>query len=170
MANEFVAWLTNEIDKRGWTSSELARRAGLAAATVSLVISEKRQPGWDFCAGVSRAFGLPANEVFRRAGLLPAIPPEIAEEKEVLHILRTLPTQTRTAALAMLRGLVRQIPTTPLPSPCDHPPHSHLDKEILEEFNKLSAPRQEEILRLVVRLVSEQDEEKQRASVELQGD
>lgn len=38
---DFSVWLIEEMEKRGWTNSELARQAKVAQATVSLVIGGK---------------------------------------------------------------------------------------------------------------------------------
>ncbi len=110
MANEFVTWLTREADKRGWSNSELARRAGLAPATVSLVISGQRRAGWDFCAGIARAFGIEPDNVFRRAGLLPPLPESVAEGEEAKRIIRSLPDHVRSMAMRMLRSLAGAAP------------------------------------------------------------
>ena len=67
----FASWLVEEIETRGWTIRELARRAGLTHVTISNVINGARNPGVEFCLGVARAFHEPPEVVFRRAGLLP---------------------------------------------------------------------------------------------------
>jgi len=74
MENDFITWLTKELDVRGWSNNELARRANLASSSISMVISGKRTPGVNFCTGVARAFGIPPEEVMRYAGLLPSLP------------------------------------------------------------------------------------------------
>jgi transcriptional regulator with XRE-family HTH domain len=74
MMKDFVTWLTDEMNARGWTNSELARRAGVRQSTVSMVISGHNKPGDDLCLGIARAFHVPAEEVFRRAGILPPLP------------------------------------------------------------------------------------------------
>jgi transcriptional regulator with XRE-family HTH domain len=71
-SEEFIRWLTEEMDKRGWNNSELARKAGLRSpSTIQQVVTGGRNPGVEFCLGVARAFREPPELVFRRAGLLP---------------------------------------------------------------------------------------------------
>jgi len=68
MVNEFTDWL---IEKMGDMSMrELARRSGGAVShsTISLVLSGKLEPSADFCVGVARGLGLPADVVLRKAG------------------------------------------------------------------------------------------------------
>lgn len=74
MESDFATWLMREIETRGWTNAELARRAGISAASISMVVSGQKGVGLDFCLGVSRAFGQPPETVLRKAGLLPPIP------------------------------------------------------------------------------------------------
>jgi transcriptional regulator with XRE-family HTH domain len=105
MSNDFVSWVSKEIGSRGWSDSELARRIGIHPSTVSRILNRERNLTWDFCAGVARAFGMPADDIFRRAELLPPLPLEVAEEKEITSIVRGLLPLQRQSALAMLRGL-----------------------------------------------------------------
>lgn len=69
----FAEWITQELDKRGWSRSEAARRGGISASMMDQVIGGFAKPGIRFCEGLARAFGLSLEEVFRRAGILPAI-------------------------------------------------------------------------------------------------
>jgi len=114
---DFVTWLTEEIERRGWNYSELARRVGVSSSNVHTFISRKRNPTWDFCAGVAHAFGLAEDEVFRKAGLISPLPPQIAKEKEAILILRQLSEHRLDCALEMLRGLARhqQLSQTEIP-------------------------------------------------------
>lgn len=72
MVTNFTTWLISEMNDRGWNNSELARRAGLVPSTISMVISEHKRPGPNFCNGAARALRLPPERVFRLAGLLPS--------------------------------------------------------------------------------------------------
>jgi len=101
----FTDWIDSELKRRGWSLNELARRSGMSSASVSMVLSEQRKPGTEFCRSVADALQVPPEEVFRLAGLLPPLLPAVAEEREVVNILRSLPAQTRATVLDMLRGL-----------------------------------------------------------------
>jgi len=105
MGKDFLTWVTDETKLRGWSDSELARRIGVSSATVSRILNSVRNASWDFCAGVAHAFGLSEDEVFRRAGLLPPLPPEVAEEREIMRIVRSLSRAEREMMMRILRGL-----------------------------------------------------------------
>jgi transcriptional regulator with XRE-family HTH domain len=79
--SEFFSWMNSELEDRGWSYNELARRAGFSSGTVSMVMTGKNQVSWEFCAGVADAFGMPPEDVFRKAGLLRPTPdPEGVQE------------------------------------------------------------------------------------------
>lgn len=120
MAKGLVAWLNEQLDERGWSFSELARRAGLNPSTVSLVLSEQRNPGLEFCVKVAGALEEEYPFLLELAGLVPQSPPHVHEEREALAILRNLGPVQRQTALAMLRGLKNATHTTPTPNNTSH--------------------------------------------------
>jgi transcriptional regulator with XRE-family HTH domain len=130
MDNEFVVWLSVELKRRGWSDSELARRMDTSPATVSRVMSGQILPSWDFCVGVAKAFNMRPETLFRMAGLLPSLPPAVAEEEEVIATFRQLNTHDRQAALKVLRGLAEY----PSPEP--------LEMIMMREIPQLDALRQ----------------------------
>lgn len=67
----FGDWLTTQLDEKGWSQAELARRAHISQPTLSRIISGLRQVGPDAAAAIARALGQPPEKVFRLAGLLP---------------------------------------------------------------------------------------------------
>jgi DNA-binding XRE family transcriptional regulator len=112
MANDLVSWLAENLEERGWSLRELARRAEISHTTVSSVLKEQQAPSWEFCAEIARVFGLQPERVFVMAGLMPAPPPPVLEEHEAVALLRSLDPGARAYALAMLRGLAGLPPAT----------------------------------------------------------
>lgn len=149
MANEFIDWLMAETRARGWTDAELARRAELSPATISLVFSRQKGVGLDFCIGVARALGEQPERVLRRAGLLPPLPAAVEEESEVLQIYRTLPATQRRTILAMLRALA---PRKARPAPVSELEHDTLIQELLREFRKVPDEWKEIAISEVIRM------------------
>lgn len=80
--SEFALWLVGELEGRGWSRAELARRSrgGITSAAVDQVINSQSKPGMKFARAVARAFEMPEEDVMRRAGLLRAtvaLPPRL---------------------------------------------------------------------------------------------
>jgi len=74
MDDTFVQWVLTELDDRGWSQRELARRAGISAAAVNQILTEQRQPTAEFSIAIARALRVPPEAVLRRAGHLPPVP------------------------------------------------------------------------------------------------
>lgn len=83
---DFKDWLKAELNERGLTQSDLARKTNLSTAAVSLVMNGKRGVGEEFIQAVAKALNLPAETVFRAAGLLPPVP----DDAEYLERFRML--------------------------------------------------------------------------------
>ena len=152
VGDDLAFWLNKELQGRGWSQRELARRAGVSASTVSDVIAEKRLPTWDFCASIARPLQVDPDEVFVLAGLKRPPPAAVAEEEEALGILRRLPGSVRDVVMAMLRGLARerrgqvQVSEGLAPYRWEEEPWV---RELVEEFRKVPDEWKEEALRQV---------------------
>jgi len=97
VTDEFVRWLDQELAARSWRPADLARAANISTGALSQVYAGTRKPGPDMANGIARALGIPADLVFRRAGLLPPQPgPERdATFQELLEIMRNLSPENR---------------------------------------------------------------------------
>jgi transcriptional regulator with XRE-family HTH domain len=73
-SKHFGEWIKHEIEKRGWTMSELARRCEVSHPAISRVVNGERGAGPDLCRAIARAFEMPEEHVFRMAGLLSQLP------------------------------------------------------------------------------------------------
>jgi transcriptional regulator with XRE-family HTH domain len=104
---EISQWLKQQLEQRSWSSSELARRAGLSQSSVSHVLTGRQVPGLEFCKGVAKALEMPPEEMLRLAGHLPPLAEPVAEEREALRLLRGLSGPMRGVALSLLRALDR---------------------------------------------------------------
>lgn len=93
--NDLFTWIDDELNKRGWSDSELARRGGISQSTVSMVRNGQRGASQVFCRAIAKAFDEPPERVLRLAGLLPPLPagedPSIAELDEM--VARMTPEQ-----------------------------------------------------------------------------
>lgn len=154
MEKDFANWLMREIEERGWTNAELARRAGISAPNVSMVISGQKGIGWEFCLGIARALGYPPEDVLRRAGLLPPIPARVQDEQEMLGIWRMLSDVQRRTILVMLRALAPRRyslatdiqPRLVAEDQAEYRTSDPVETELLEQFHRLPLRKQERVL------------------------
>jgi transcriptional regulator with XRE-family HTH domain len=63
----FGEWLEKELNLRGWTRVEFARRSGISRPHVGRLINDKRKPGPGTCAAIAKALDMPVEEVLRVA-------------------------------------------------------------------------------------------------------
>lgn len=83
----FGAWLDRELQARGWSQSEAARRGEMSSQMVNALVNGQANPGLDSCQGIARAFKIPLEDVFRMAGILPAQPKDrpVRERMRVVY-------------------------------------------------------------------------------------
>lgn len=117
--NDFIDWINAELNKRDWTNSRLAERAGVTGAAISHLLNRKNNPSFDICVGIAHAFDEQPEHILRLAGLLPSIPEDVQREKNLLYAFRKLKPDLRDLAIASLRGMagiqpapVGSVPTT----------------------------------------------------------
>ena len=59
----FSEWLISELERRGWSRSEAARRGGISSSMIDKVINGYSKPGIRFLEGIAQAFGITLAEV-----------------------------------------------------------------------------------------------------------
>ena len=105
----FSEWLQEEMDKRGWSQSDLARNADLNRAVINKLLNGKSQPQPPTLEAISRALKMPLEMTYRAAGLLPASKDHDDDMEEAMHIFNSIQsTQHRATALALLKALITE--------------------------------------------------------------
>lgn len=88
----FGTWLDRELQQKGWSQSEAARRGEMSSQMINAIINGQANPGLESCQGIARAFKLPLEDVFRLAGILPVklVPPELrVNQRGVIYNIDT---------------------------------------------------------------------------------
>lgn len=70
-AMEFSEWLMVELENRGWSRSEAARRGGISPSMFDKVINGYAKPGIKFLDGIATAFEMSPIAIYRKAGKFP---------------------------------------------------------------------------------------------------
>lgn len=110
---DLVDALNTELELRGWSMSELGRRAGLSHSLISQVMSGHHQPSADFCIAIGRAFNQ-HDRWLRIAGHLPPQPQTTTDEHEFLNAYRSLPREEREIVKRQVNGLAASVRSTHL--------------------------------------------------------
>ena len=106
---EFSEWLQTEMNKRGWSQSDLARSADLNRAVINKLLNGKSHPQPTTLGAISRAFKLPIESTYRAAGLLPINPDNDETIEEAIHVLKRIRSAQRKAtAVALLKALITE--------------------------------------------------------------
>jgi transcriptional regulator with XRE-family HTH domain len=107
MADDFVTWIQQEMNERGWSQSELARRGGFTPTAINKILSRERMPGVDFCKGVARAFGMRDVDVMRIAGIANSLPADDQPPgvRELISKFMLLSDDDQDAVLKHVRAL-----------------------------------------------------------------
>ena len=95
-------WLLHEMDRRGWSQSDLARSADLNRAVIHKLLSGQTTPRPATLAALARAFKVPVERLYRVCGLLPEIPEPEGLIEEVNYHLRILQSPRRRAIILTL--------------------------------------------------------------------
>lgn len=99
----FTNWLNAELEKREWNYSKLATKAKISKGTISHILSGRRNPGSDFCEKIARAFNIPPDEVYRRAGLLPPAPVRTSQTEELIYLFNQFPDNEKADLITYMR-------------------------------------------------------------------
>lgn len=106
--NEFNLWLQTEMDKRGWSQTDLAQRGGISRSSVSMLFSRDRPPGPDVCRAIAAAMRIPEELVFRKAGLLSSKAGIDETAERVLHLFAKLTPRGQDEVLEYVELKLRQ--------------------------------------------------------------
>lgn len=105
----FSEWLQTEMNKRGWSQSDLARSADLNRAVINKLLNGKSHPQPTTLEAISRALRMPIEITYRAAGLLPAAPDTDETIEEAIHVLRNIQSAQRKAtAIVLLKALITE--------------------------------------------------------------
>ena len=105
----FSEWLQTEMDKRGWSQSDLARASDLNRAVINKLLNGKSHPQPATLGAISRALKIPIEITYRAAGLLPSNPDNDDTIEEAIHVLKSIQSSQRKAtAIALLKALINE--------------------------------------------------------------
>lgn len=69
----FADWLTEQMNKKKWSNADLANAAGINRQVVWGWLNRGKQPTKEMLQAVAKALGIPIEQVYRAADILPPI-------------------------------------------------------------------------------------------------
>ena len=100
MANKLGEFIEQEVQRRGWSFRELARRAKLSPPTVMAAVSGENKQKAETLRKLARALSVPAETLFRLTGDL--APADEQQERELKAVFYELDRKRRAAGLRHL--------------------------------------------------------------------
>lgn len=86
----FSDWLTTQLQEKGMSQADLARKSGVTRQAINNYVNGMRQsPDMNSVKKIARALGVPVEEVLRITNILPptTIPPELERLRFILGLL-----------------------------------------------------------------------------------
>ena len=114
---DFSAWLQKQLDDREWRPTELARRANMSDAAVSRIMRGERKADPDSLIAIAKALKIPAEQVFRAAGILPPTHEEDEWVEEMNHKLKLIPPRLRGIAGSLIESMLQGEESQPKAKP-----------------------------------------------------
>lgn len=110
MGDKLADWITGQLEEKGWSQSELAKRSGASRPLVSQVLSGEMSPSADFCIKVAQALDEAPEKLLRLAGILPSAPAseDDATLQELTDLARNLSPEQRRQLLDFAQFLYRK--------------------------------------------------------------
>jgi transcriptional regulator with XRE-family HTH domain len=106
--------LLSELDKRGWTQAELAKRSGVTSAQISRIISGQRGSETKTLVAIANALKISPDVFLRAAGLLPPAPEKDEWVEQASFKLSKLDPSRRSIADSFIDALLEE-PAAPAP-------------------------------------------------------
>jgi transcriptional regulator with XRE-family HTH domain len=100
---EFSEWIVMELEKRGWSRSEAARRGDISPSMFDKVINGHAKPGVRFIEGIAKAFKISAAEVMMHVSGQSKLDPWV---EEMNYKLKLIPPGLRGVASSFINSLL----------------------------------------------------------------
>lgn len=105
---DFVTWVEAELRRRQWRAADLARHGKLTTAQISRVLNRQQNAGHAFCEGLARAFDLPKDVVYAKAGLGNPDPQPDQWARTMSYRLNRPPPELRDVAESIIEALIKK--------------------------------------------------------------
>ena len=88
-----IEFLEDNMKKCNWSQADLARKSGLDTSLVSNILSGRRNIGVTSANAIAKAFKIPPEIIFRKAGLLPEVLDSSERLEELIYLYNLMPEE-----------------------------------------------------------------------------
>lgn len=103
MDTAFSDWLVDEIEKREWSQSKLAKKANISRQAISDYINQRRKPDNEALRSIARALGISEQKAFYIAGEMTYQPGTDEDFEELKHLFSQMTEAEQEEFLAQGR-------------------------------------------------------------------
>jgi len=98
---DFKTWLEMQLEDRGWSIRELARRGDISHAQIAGYLAGDRGIGITTILGIARALNETPEKLLEMAGMLDVLPASFEDKtlSEIYQIVKRLPAEERQEIL-----------------------------------------------------------------------
>ena len=106
---KFSGWLAKILNERNLSASELARLSHKSPAVIGRILNDEREPAPETIKSICKGLGIPIEEGYRAAGLLPEEKPHSRLEEKALYLINSMETEEyQNRALSLLEYLKQE--------------------------------------------------------------
>ena len=103
-------YLDDQMRHRGWTSLDLAEKAGMSTSSVSRATgkgqrAEQNPPSLSVLVRIADALGVPDVNILRLAGLIELEPQQTSETRELVMMYERLPREHQETLMFVARSI-----------------------------------------------------------------
>ncbi len=96
-------WLQKKIEEAGITQAELSRLSGISKPHINKVLNGERGLSGQSLMAIAKALGIPPEEIYREAGLLPPVSKNDKYQEKLLFLFAQLPINEKEDLLSYLQ-------------------------------------------------------------------
>ena len=103
----FSEWIDAELERRGWSRVEAAKRGNISASMIDKVVNEYSEPGIKFLKGIALAFNMTLFQVIQKLDNPDRVDEVDTWAEEMEHKMTLVPPHLRPFAENMLEALIK---------------------------------------------------------------
>lgn len=106
--NQLSDYINAKLHARGMKKADLARAASLSPSQVTRIMNQSSKPSQEALIAIARALGVPREEIFRMAGVLPPVPVTKEYQDKLLYKVSLMTEHQKEIFLSMADYVLKE--------------------------------------------------------------